>query len=116
MSEDPTRQFRNGDLKIIRERLDSIDSRLGTLEERVERRLMETRPIWETVLQQLSDMQEQLKDMQAQLKEMNARQSRFENENKDLRRMFRAAFSDLSRVQEDLEERMDRLEERTVPQ
>ena len=88
MSEDATQHFQNGDLRFIRERLDSIDSRLATLEDRVDRRLQETRPIWESVLEQLKDM--------------NVRQAKIENENKDFRRMFRSAFSDLSRVQEDL--------------
>jgi chromosome segregation ATPase len=109
MSEDPTLHLGNADLQFIRERLDSIDSRLATvedrfstLEDRVDRRLQETRPIWESVL--------------AQLKEMSAWQSKVEDENKDFRRMFRSAFSNLSRVQEDLEERMDRIEGRPLPQ
>ena len=102
MSEDPTQHFQNGDLRFIRERLDSIDSRLATLEDRVDRRLQETRPIWESVLEQLKDL--------------NVRQAKIENENKDFRRMFRSAFSDLSRVQEDLEERMDKIEGRPLPQ
>jgi hypothetical protein len=78
MSEDPTQHFQNGDLRFIRERLDSIDSRLATLEDRVDRRLQETRPIWESVLEQLKDM--------------NVRQAKIENENKDFRRMFRSPF------------------------
>ncbi len=78
MSEDPTQHFQNGDLRFIRERLDSIDSRLATLEDRVDRRLQETRPIWESVLEQLKDM--------------NVRQAKIENENKDFRRMFRSAL------------------------
>ncbi len=78
MSEDPTQHFQNGDLRFIRERLDSIDSRLATLEDRVDRRLQETRPIWESVLEQLKDM--------------NVRQAKIENENKDFRPMFRSAL------------------------
>ena len=74
MSEDPTLNLGNADLRFIRERLDSIDSRLATLEDRVDRRLQETRPIWESVLEQLKDM--------------NVRQVKIENENKDFRRMF----------------------------
>jgi chromosome segregation ATPase len=92
----------NGDLKQILARLDSIDKRLGTLEERVDRRLQETRPIWESVLEQL--------------KEVNTRLTRVEDENKDFRRMFRSAFSDISRIQGDLEDRLDKLEGRNIPQ
>jgi chromosome segregation ATPase len=102
MSEEITQHLPNGDLKRILERLDSIDTRLATLEEKVDRRLQETRPIWESVL--------------AQLKEVNTRLIRVEDENKDFRRMFRSAFSDISRIQGDLEDRLDKLEGRDVPQ
>jgi chromosome segregation ATPase len=102
MSEEITRNLPNDDLKQILARLDSIDKRLGTLEERVDRRLQETRPIWESVLEQL--------------KEVNIRLTRVEDENKDFRRMFRSAFSDISRIQGDLEDRLDKLEERNIPQ
>lgn len=100
MSEEPTQRLPNGDLQLILARLDSIDTRLATLEEKVDRRLQETRPIWENVL--------------SQLQEVNARLTRVEEENKDFRRMFRSTFSDISRVQGDLEERLDRLEGRNV--
>jgi chromosome segregation ATPase len=100
MSEDLTQHLPNSDLQLILARLDSIDTRLATLEEKVDRRLQETRPIWENVL--------------SQLQEVNARLTRVEEENKDFRRMFRSTFSDISRVQGDLEERLDRLEGRNV--
>jgi chromosome segregation ATPase len=102
MSEEITQNLPNGDLKQILARLDSIDKRLGTLEEKVDRRLQETRPIWESVLEQL--------------KEVNTRLTRVEDENKDFRRMFRSAFSDISRTQGDLEDRLDKLEGRNIPQ
>jgi chromosome segregation ATPase len=102
MSEEITQNLPNGDLKQILARLDSIDKRLGTLEEKVDRRLQETRPIWESVLEQL--------------KEVNTRLTRVEDENKDFRRMFRSAFSDISRIQGDLEDRLDKLEGRNIPQ
>ena len=102
VNEEPTQNLSNNDLKQILARLDSIDKRLGTLEEKVDRRLQETRPIWESVLEQL--------------KEVNTRLTRVEDENKDFRRMFRSAFSDISRIQGDLEERLDKLEGRNIPQ
>jgi hypothetical protein len=37
-------------------RFDSLDGRLTTLEEKVERRLQETRPIWEAVQAQLKQI------------------------------------------------------------
>lgn len=102
MSEEITQNLPDGDLKQILARLDSIDKRFGTLEEKVDRRLQETRPIWESVLEQL--------------KEVNTRLTRVEDENKDFRRMFRSAFSDISRTQGDLEDRLDKLEGRDIPQ
>ena len=102
MSEEITQHLPNSDLKLILARLDSIDTRLATLEEKVDRRLQETRPIWESVL--------------VQLKEVNTRLIRVEDENKDFRRLFRSAFSDISRIQGDLEDRLDKLEGRDVPQ
>ena len=102
MSEEITQHLPGGDLKLILARLDSIDTRLTSLEEKVDRRLQETRPIWESVL--------------AQLKEVNTRLIRVEDENKDFRRLFRSAFSDMSRIQGDLEDRLDRLEGRNIPQ
>lgn len=38
-------------------RLDGMEKRLTTLEERVERRLQETRPIWEQVLARLDTLE-----------------------------------------------------------
>ena len=110
MSEDLTQHQLNGNLDRILARLEAIDSRLFTLdsrmftldsrlvtlEEKVDRRLQETRPIWEGVLEQL--------------KEISARLLRVEDENKDFRRMFRSTYSDMSRVQENLEERIEKLE------
>lgn len=92
----------------IEMRLDSMDTRLTTLEDKVDRRLLETRPIWESVL-------EQLKEMSAQLTEVNLRLTRVEHESNDFRRMFRAAFSDFSRVQDNFQERLDKLEGRNGP-
>ena len=102
MSEETTQNLADGDLRQVLARLASIDERLARLEDKVDRRLQETRPIWESVLEQL--------------KEVNARLTRVEAENKDFRRMFRSTFSDVSRTQGDLEERLDKLEGRNVPQ
>ena len=102
MSEDKTQDLPGGDLREVLSILHSIDGRLTGLEDKVDRRLQETRPIWESVLEQL--------------KEVNTRLTRVEDENKDFRRMFRSAFSDISPIQGDLEDRLDKLEGRNVPQ
>ena len=126
MSEELTQHLPSDGLRLILARLDSIDSRLGNienrltnvesrldnvenrlttvenrldaLEDKVERRLQETRPIWEGVLEQL--------------REMNARLDRIEKDSRETRRMFRREFGELARVQDDLEERIETLEGR----
>ena len=47
MSEENTQHLPGGDLGLILAHLRSMDSRMGTLEETVERRIEETRPVWE---------------------------------------------------------------------
>jgi chromosome segregation ATPase len=83
MSEDATRHLPNDDIRLILARfdsidsrldkidsrldgidlrldgidlrLDSLDSRLTTLEDRVDKRLVETRPIWERALAEITE-------------------------------------------------------------
>jgi len=61
MSEDLTRNLPQDGLRQILARLDSIDSRLTTLEEKVDRRLQETRPIWEQVLARLDSLESEMR-------------------------------------------------------
>jgi predicted nucleic acid-binding Zn-ribbon protein len=41
---------------VMNTRFDALDNRLTTLEEKVDRRLMETRPIWEAVQAQIRQL------------------------------------------------------------
>jgi predicted nuclease with TOPRIM domain len=61
MSEDPTRNLSQDALGQILARLDSIDSRLTALEDKVDRRLQETRPIWEQVLARLDSLESEMR-------------------------------------------------------
>ena len=73
-------------------RLDNSDRRLTTLEETVDARLHETRPIWEAVLSRLDSI---------------------EGELKSINRQMRVLHGDVLRVcgdQEDLHERLSKLE------
>ena len=87
MNEETTRHMPSDDTKLILARLEA-------LEEKVDRRLQETRPIWESV--------------QAELKELK-------NDYKDFRRVFHSTFGSLARGLEDIIERLDKLEAREVP-
>jgi hypothetical protein len=60
MSEDSTQRLSGGDLGEVLSILRSIDERLTALEDKVERRLQDTRPIWEQVLSRLATVEERL--------------------------------------------------------
>ena len=81
MSEELTRQLPDDILRQILARFDSMDARLTALEDKVERCLQETRPIWEAVLEQL--------------KEMNTRLDNIEKEIGATRRWFRHTFIEM---------------------
>ena len=66
MSDEITEKLSNDSIRVILEKLESIDTRLGTLEletrltsleEKVDRRLQETRPIWEQVLARMEKVE-----------------------------------------------------------
>ena len=86
-------------------RFDALDARLQKLETESERRAVETKPIWERALQEIMETR-------AEVVKVEDRLGRIENEIKDMRRMFRSTFADVARVQEDLEERIDKIEGR----
>ena len=67
MSEESTQNFPQDGVRQILARLDSIDSRLTTLEDKVERRLQDTRPIWEQVLVRLDAVEGQLVSFERRL-------------------------------------------------
>jgi chromosome segregation ATPase len=90
-------------------RFDALDARLQKLEAESERRAVETKPIWERALQEIMETR-------AEVVKVEDRLGRIENEIKDMRRMFRSTFADVARVQEDLEERIDKIEGRERPQ
>jgi DNA repair ATPase RecN len=105
MSEEITQNLPDDGVGRILARLDSIDLRLTKLEEKVDARSYETKPIWEKALKEIMETR-------AEVVKVEDRLGRIENEIKDMRRMFRATFADVARVQEDLEERMDKIEGR----
>lgn len=94
MSDNPTQEM--PDSRSFEERVfarfDSLDGRLTKLEEKVDARLRETRPIWEA-------MQARLESVESEVKEIN--------------RGVRILHKDVLQVrvdQEELRERIERLE------
>jgi hypothetical protein len=82
MSEENTERFEGGtpfETRVLREfaninqRLNGLDSRLTSLEGKVDSRLKETRPIWEAVLLRLDSMDNRLNSMDARLDSMDTR-------------------------------------------
>ena len=106
MSENLTQQLHDDPLRLILARLDSIDSRMGglenrmtgledrmtALEEKVDRRLHETRPIWEQVLARLDGID-------GRLDKLDSRMDSLENE---MRLGFREVKTGLKILNEDI--------------
>ena len=57
MSEDRTQHLPDGEMRQVLTLLSSINERLTALEDKVDRRLQETRPIWEQVLARLDSLE-----------------------------------------------------------
>jgi hypothetical protein len=100
MSEDTTRNLPSGDLGEVLSILRSVNTRLTALEDKVERRLHDTRPIWEQVLTRLTEVDERL----------TKGLKKVQDEVFLLRRKFDAWTGDVALLrlkQEDLEERFE---------
>ena len=76
MSEEQTDRFEGStpfEIRVLRElaninqRLDGLERRLTALEEKVDARLHDTRPIWEAVLSRLDSIETRLDRMEAKL-------------------------------------------------
>jgi len=127
MSEDRTQQLPDGDMKqvlallgSINTRLDSMDARLTALEDKVERRLHDTRPIWEQVLSRLTDIETRLTNIETRLTAVESRLDnvekrleKVEGEVYGLKRRMRVFTEDILKIQdtqEDFDERLRQIE------
>lgn len=127
MSEDTTRNLPHGDLgevlsilRSIDTRLTNVENRLTALEDKVEHRLYDTRPIWEQVLVRLTAVEERLTNVErelVQIKErltkVEARLENVEDEVDGLGRKFNLFNKDILKLQnkqEDLKERLDKID------
>lgn len=120
MSEDTTRNLPQGDLGEVLSILRSMNARLTALEDTVERRLHDTRPIWEQVLvrltaieERLIKVEERLTAVEERLMNVETRLGRVEEEVYGLNRKVRIFSVDITKLQDkddDLEERLKRME------
>jgi DNA repair ATPase RecN len=98
MEEDSTKEFPQDEIlktilaefRSVKTQLTAIDNRLTALEEKVDHRLMETRPIWESVL-------EQLKEVNARLDKVEYRIDSLEKESKDFHSWLRKTILSLEK-------------------
>ncbi|HEV2912796.1 MAG TPA: hypothetical protein VGX92_05710 [Pyrinomonadaceae bacterium] len=106
MNGDLTQPLPNEGVQLILRSLENLNGRMTgledgmmALEDKADRRLQETRPIWEQVLSRLDSVE--------------ARLDKVESEVYSLNRRFRVFTDDMIKVQdkqEDLEERVSKLE------
>ena len=89
MSEEITQNLSQDPLRLILARLDSITSqlddvksRLTNLEDKVDKRLVETKPIWERALAEIAEVRAEMGELRAEMNE------RFEKLQKDMERGF----------------------------
>jgi chromosome segregation ATPase len=101
MSEEPTKN-------LPQDGVERILARLAALEEKVERRLQETRPIWEQVLARLDSFEGRLDSFETELR---SGLRRFERQVGELAKDVLEVRAD----QLDLDRRMDRLESKPTP-
>lgn len=119
MSEDLTRNLSGDGTEQILSFLRGMDTRLTGFEERVDRRLMETRPIWEQILVRLEGVETRLDGIDARLDKLD---QRIDNLGLDMRAGFKRLERQMGQFatdvvavrtdQSDLERRMDRLEDK----
>src|ERR1700754_3333364 len=127
MSEDTTQHLPDDGVRLIlarldsmnsrfdsmNARLDSMDARLTALEDKVDRRLQETRPIWEQVLVRLTNVEGELVQIKERLMKVEDRLENVEDEVDVLGRKFNLFNKDILKLQnkqEDMKERLDRID------
>jgi tetrahydromethanopterin S-methyltransferase subunit G len=97
MSEEQTDRLEGGtpfEIRVLRE-LSNLNNRLTGLEEKVDARLHDTRPIWESVLLRLDTIETRLDRMEARLDSIDARLERVDDK-------FDAVGSELLDVRTDI--------------
>lgn len=104
MSEEQTERFEGGtpfeirvllELTNINQRLNGLEVRLSNLEEKVDARLRETRPIWEAVLARLDTVEGRLDSIETRLDSMDARLEKMDERLEKVEDKFDAVAEEL---------------------
>src|SRR5689334_21985331 len=104
MSEEQTDRLEGGtpfEIRVLRE-LANLNNRLTSLEEKVDSRLRETRPIWEAVLSRLDSVETRLDGMDTRLDGMDTRLDNIETGLKKVATKFDVVASELLDVRSDV--------------
>jgi chromosome segregation ATPase len=120
MSDNPTRETH--DSRSFEERVfarfDSLDGRLTALEEKVDSRLRETRPIWEAVQTRLENMETRLENVETHLGNVENELGEVKKEVKSLGRGVMLLHEDNLHIrtdQREFRERIEKLESQHTP-
>ena len=97
------------EVSTLRSEVSTLRSELSTLSETVERRLYDTRPIWEAVLAEMENLKNQVSALENRVVSL---ETTVHNDVKDLAYVVRGQYLDVIRVQRDLEERVTALEQK----
>src|SRR5215212_3908087 len=100
MSQDLTQPLPNDGVQLILRSLENLNGRMTALEDKVDRRMQETRPIWEQVLIRLDKIEARLDKIEARLDKIEARLGKVESEVYSLNRKFRVFTDDMLKVQD----------------
>jgi chromosome segregation ATPase len=121
MSEDPTKNLpasQNSTLEQILAIVQSLESRLQSLEGKVEERLYDTRPIWEKVEADIAQLQEGLQRLEEGQQRFDDRLEALRDETRtgwrNLKRQFgvlHETFLEVRADYKDLDKRLYRIEE-----
>lgn len=134
MNEDPTRELlerRSFEERVfarfdsldtlIHIRIDSLDARLQSLEEQVERRALDTKPIWERALAEIVEVKAELRtgfgDVRTELGEVKERVGALEGATRLMGRKLDILNRDLTTLRAEqlgLEDRVEKLEPSSV--
>jgi tetrahydromethanopterin S-methyltransferase subunit G len=104
MSEENTERLEGStpfEIRVLRE-LANLNHRLTALEEKVDSRLQDTRPIWEAVLARLDSMETRLNSIDARLDSMDTRLEKVEDKFEAVAGELLDMRTDISRVKKRL--------------
>lgn len=114
MDEETTRNLPQDGVERILASIGSLDARLTSLEEKVDRRLQETRPIWEQVLVRLDGVESKVQTLEGEVTGLREEmRTGFRRVERKIDRLAKDVF-EVRTDQLDLEKRMDDLEPKTT--